>query len=124
MKKRFIEHQEVSFLKKFPQVVSLKLNGKESGAFSNLNMIPQEAKSLVYFDESSISAKIPCSNPRCQQGGYPLEAMLDSIIGMCTEEHQGYIRCNGHEGTPKGGRIGNSCDNSIKFTITVNYKPL
>jgi hypothetical protein len=70
--------------------------------------------------ESSYSkANIPryerCRNPRCQQGGVDLQ----QIVWFSGEgEHKFY--CSGHEGTPKGRRKGDPCDNS--FTITVSIE--
>jgi hypothetical protein len=63
-----------------------------------------------------------CSNPRCERGGYDFEFQVMDMVRQVIETESVEISCRGHEGTPKGRRIGRDCLMSMKGTITIQYK--
>jgi hypothetical protein len=65
------------------------------------------------YDKSNINRYERCLNPRCQQGGLDLQQVV-SFYG--DGEHTFY--CRGHEGTPKGRRVGDPCENVFKVTLS------
>ena len=67
--------------------------------------------------------RIPCRNSACQRGGYNLEWLVGSMIASKVESKEISMSCDGDEGTPKGRKIGRSCDMSMKGTINVSYRP-
>jgi hypothetical protein len=71
---------------------------------------PRESR----YTKGDIPRHLPCVNPRCQQGGLDLQAyVMFSSGGEIT------VWCNGHEGTPKGRRKGDPCENRFDITLTV-----
>jgi hypothetical protein len=120
--KLFLKGEPTTFDKVFPSVKSLILTGKEHGDFREFAPIPVEHRSDLHYTESNLPAKIPCSNSRCQQGGYELQWMLDRIVRSCDTHYEKTFHCGGHEGSTKGRRKGDSCCNYIDITIELEYK--
>ncbi len=63
-----------------------------------------------HYTLATIQRHQSCLNPRCQQGGLDLQRI---IMFQPDGEHEFW--CNGDEGTPKGRRQGDPCDN--RFTV-------
>lgn len=76
----------------------------------------------VRYSAANIPGAVPCGNPRCQQGGYDLNGVLAGLTASGETSYEFDWSCNGHEGTPKGRRIGNPCMNLIKGTIMISYR--
>jgi hypothetical protein len=66
--------------------------------------------------------RIPCRNAACQRGGYNVEYLVGEMIRNQIECKTIDMSCNGDEGSPKGRKIGRSCDMSMEGTINVKYK--
>jgi hypothetical protein len=67
-----------------------------------------------HYSLTTVPPHLACMNPRCQQGGLELQQLIwihDS--GLDTT----YF-CGGHEGTPKGRRVGDPCD--VRFEIKMS----
>lgn len=64
------------------------------------------------FTKSNIPRYLRCANPRCQQGGLDLQ----QIVNFWPSGERTF-HCDGHEGTPKGRRKGDPCDNSFLVTL-------
>lgn len=118
----FLKGEPTTFDKVFPSVQSLTLKGKEHGDFQEVLSIPLERRSTLHYTESNLPAKIPCSNPKCQQGGYELQWIIDGIVRGRDTYYENTYHCNGHEGTPKGRRKGDPCCNYIDIKIELEYK--
>jgi hypothetical protein len=71
---------------------------------------PREA----HYTKGDIPRHLACVNPRCQQGGLDLQRTV-----MFGTEGQRTVWCGGHEGTPKGRRKGDPCENRFDITLTV-----
>ena len=71
----------------------------------------------VYTPEHPPPPVVACINPRCQQGGLDLQSFIYTADQNGPWEYKQTFHCNGHEGSPKGRRIGRSCDNSFKLTM-------
>ena len=67
------------------------------------------------YTKASIPRFARCLNPRCQQGGLDLQH-----IATFSSDGEHNYSCSGHEGSPKGRRVGSPCMNS--FTVTVEIK--
>jgi hypothetical protein len=65
------------------------------------------------YTKSSGPRYLTCANPRCHQGGLDLQ----QIVNFWPSGERTFP-CNGHEGTPKGRRRGDPCDNSFVVTLT------
>ncbi len=72
----------------------------------------EEHQRETVYSKNTIPRYATCGNPRCQQGGVDLQSLV-----LFSESGEYSFHCNGHEGSPKGRRKGNSCDNI--FTISV-----
>lgn len=66
------------------------------------------------YTKASVPRRLACLNPRCQQGGLDLQQI---VLFYSPGQHKFY--CNGHEGTPKGRRKGDPCDNRFDMTFAV-----
>ena len=117
----FLKGEPVTFGELFPTVKSFNLKGKEHGDFSNVAGIPMERRRTIHYTASSMPAKIRCSNPRCQQGGYELQWTIDAIVRGKETYYEKTFHCGGHEGTPKGRPRGESCCNYIDIEIDIEY---
>lgn len=73
-----------------------------------------KGQKIVHFTKSSLQRYVSCPNQRCQQGGLDLQ----SIISY-RDSDEFTISCNGHEGSPKGRRKGDPCDNAFKITLKI-----
>ena len=65
-----------------------------------------------HYSKDDVPRHLACANPRCQQGGLDL---LQIVNFWSSGEMK--LPCNGHEGTPKGRRHGDPCDNSFLVTL-------
>lgn len=119
MKKPLLQGNPTTFTELFPEVKSLELTVQEHGEFSSF---APSVKSSIHFTKSSIPSKITCSNPKCQQGGYELQWILTEVIRKKDRKYKSIFHCNGHEGTPKGRRIGDPCCNNIEIEIDIDYE--
>ena len=106
-----------SFREAYPDVKSIRLEGQELG-----DLASGMDRRNVHYTESDIPGSIACGNPRCQQGGYDLNALVMTLTGSRDTSYEIDWSCDGHEGTPKGRRIGDPCMNSIRATITITYR--
>jgi len=97
-----------SFHEAYPEVKTLRFVGKEQGDLAS----GHDQRKLNYT-ESTLPSTIPCGNPHCQQGGYDFNTTLMSLTATKATSYEIDWSCNGHEGTPKGRRIGDPCMNSI-----------
>lgn len=114
--KPFLAGEPVPFRKAYPDVKSLLFTATERGAVGD-----REQRDYRYT-ESNMPAKLGCSNPRCQQGGYELQPMLDALTHDQQPGYEADWLCNGHEGSPQGRRKGQPCMNSLSLKIELTYK--
>ena len=63
-----------------------------------------------------------CRNPRCNGGGYEIDRQIIKMISEKVTEKSIELSCGGHEGTPKGRKIGRGCLYSIVGTLTLKHK--
>jgi hypothetical protein len=100
----------------YPEVKTLFFEGEQSGELA------REHQRHLRYSESTLPAKIPCGNPRCRQGGFDLNTTLMSVAHDKKPGSEGKLYCNGHEGTPKGRRIGDPCFNTVSFILSITYE--
>jgi hypothetical protein len=107
------------FLDAFPQVVEINVEVNETGDF------PIGSSAHVrqrFLRNNDVAASLRCSNPRCQQGGLPLQSPVSLVIEARDTEREFSVHCNGHEGSPKGRRKGAPCSNYFKVKVKIKYK--
>jgi hypothetical protein len=105
-----------TFRQAYPQVKTLCFEGEQSGELA------REHQRQMRYSESTLPGKIPCANPRCRQGGFDLNTTLMAVTQDTNPGFEGKLYCSGHEGTPKGRRIGDPCYNSVNFVLSVTYE--
>ena len=93
----------------FPELVSLDLTISQDPFGMHLH---PEWKRSSRFDERNFPKHVACGNARCQQGGIDLE----NIVRFSKDGLRRYS-CRGHEGSPKGRRLGDPCDNYFDVEI-------
>lgn len=104
-----------SFKTAYPEIKTLQLKGTQNGEVSS------ESQHQIYYSEKNLPQNIPCSNPRCKQGGFNLLATLITLAHSKIPSYEATFYCGGHEGTPKGRVRGDSCFNSLTFKIEATY---
>lgn len=70
------------------------------------------------FTKSNTPRYLKCINPKCQQGGMDLQSFVN--FNQSGEYH---YHCNGHEGSPKGRRKGDPCDNDFEVVLEKTEDP-
>lgn len=108
--------QKSSFTDAFPEVEEISVEVKQSGEYS------WEHQLFSQYNKHNIPSIIPCANPMCQQGGFSLKMIIYGITSLKKTEEKRTICCDGHEGSPKGRRKGDPCDNYVEVKISVSYK--
>lgn len=73
-----------------------------------------EHQSEARYTKMNLPRNVTCCNPRCQQGGIDLQN-----IALYAKNGERSCPCPGHEGSPKGRRKGDSCDNVFIITVEV-----
>src|SRR2546426_909576 len=89
----------------FPGVISLnvKITQDPFGHYTN-----RPGQNVSHFTLENLEKHVRCLNPHCQQGGLDLQ----NIVAF-SESGEQTFSCNGHEGTPKGHKVGDACDNTF-----------
>lgn len=64
------------------------------------------------YNAQTMPLHLHCRNSQCQQGGVDLVKYVYFNPSGENDYH-----CDGHEGTPKGRRIGDPCGNSFKLML-------
>ena len=100
----------------YPEVKTLCFEGEQN------RELAREHQRQLRYSESTLPSKIPCANSRCQQGGFDLNTTLMAVAHAKKPQLEGKLYCNGHEGTPKGRRIGDPCYNTVTFVLSVTYQ--
>lgn len=103
------------FSQAYPEVKSLRARVLHRGDLAYATQREQT------FTEHSIPEVVPCPNPRCQQGGYNLRAIMIALAHGKMPSYSAKFSCHGHEGTPKGRKIGDPCCNSIELEIETTF---
>ncbi len=120
------------FEEAYPTVEAADVEYTESGRFPEtrpprLRYQPRREVSserrLQYHSIRQGGALILCGNPECRRGGYEVATILSEMKRSGETVREGALSCPGDEGSPKGRRRGDRCRNSIKYKITVKYKP-
>ena len=95
----------------FPGIDELDLIvGQDKFGHYTLDGRPRES----HYTKGDIPRHLNCVNPRCQQGGLDLQRIV-----MFWLEGQRTVSCNGHEGTPKGRRKGDPCENRFDISLSI-----
>ena len=74
--------------------------------------VADELRRTHRYTKASLPRNERCVNPRCQQGGIDLQQIVEFW-----PDGEKEFPCNGHEGTPAGRKIGNSCTNTFKINL-------
>lgn len=106
MSKPFLGGEPTTFTELYPSVKSLILTGIEHGDYTESSIIPYNQRGRIHYTASTLPRVIPCSNPKCKQGGYDLQWIIDSIVSLGEPSYINVFSCNGHEGTSKERKIG------------------
>lgn len=111
--------EPTNFLGAFPTVESIRVELEESGDFPIGQPAFLRKRSLR---DNDVGSSLRCSNPRCKQGGFSIQNAVSSMVAERERSKELAVRCNGHEGSPKGRRVGDPCTNRIKATVQITYK--
>lgn len=74
-----------------------------------------------HFSPKTTPQTLHCRNARCQQGGFELVKFVYFAADGVTENT---YYCDGHEGTPKGRRVGDPCGNSFVVRLEKRASPV
>lgn len=95
----------------FPDVVLLKMTITQDpyGYYTN-----RQGQNIVHATLDNLTRHVRCLNPRCQEGGLDLQNII-----RYSDSGEKTIYCRGHEGTAKGRKVGDPCDNSFKVDLVI-----
>jgi hypothetical protein len=74
----------------------------------------------VRLPGSGVEPVLPCPNPRCQDGGFEVAFVVESMISERAEERTGVLVCIGWEGGT-GARGWIPCTGAIGYRIRLAY---
>ncbi len=97
----------------FPGIASLDLTIRQDTSGYYLQHDWQREQR---FTKANIPIHFACANSRCQQGGLNLQRIV-----LFSEPGEFSLSCQGQEGSPKGRRPGNPCDNQFNITLSITY---
>jgi hypothetical protein len=102
-----------TLLSAFPHIARIEVRVVEENAYVGWR------RDRVF--QNDVPAAIPCSNPRCREGGYDIANLIYFVAEGRKTNDEITIRCNGHEGSPKGRRRGDPCTNRACITATADF---
>jgi hypothetical protein len=106
---------KVNFDEAFPTIEDITVEVKEAGYML-------KRKSTSTYTKEYLVPSFECNNISCKQGGVSIERVLREMVRNKQAEREEIMSCKGHEGSPKGRRIGRACMNHFEITISINYK--
>jgi hypothetical protein len=105
-----------TFKAAYPEVRTIEVNVRYEAGMRG------EFQGTREYSEHGLPPVLPYSNPKCRQGGYNLMATLITLTHAKQPSYSARLYCHGHEGTPKGRKVGDACDASAEIEITLSYK--
>ena len=69
-----------------------------------------------------IEPLLPCPNPRCRDGGFEVECVVESIMSERLEERAGLLVCTGWEGERSTWKERTPCTTAIRYRIRLRYR--
>jgi len=108
--------QKTTFEKAFPEVKSISVDVEEKGrgVYSGLG--------LHHYGKGNVGEFVNCSNPKCYNGGFNIGETIRSLYFNKNTEAEGKEECQGREGTPKGRRLYDRCENRFSYKVKIEYK--
>ena len=98
--------------KAFPGIKALSIIVKQNPYG---DYITNDYQREASYSKTNLPRYATCYNPTCQQGGIDLQ----NIVLYAKNGEKSYP-CNGHEGSPKGVRRGDSCDNVFNIIVEID----
>lgn len=112
------------FEEAYPELEDAIIEWKEEGKGIGISLTPKE-KEQKFNRKMNVRKEgtlIRCSNDFCYRGGFQLGLIIHDMIFKKEDVREGFMVCEGDEGSPKGRRIGQKCLNHINYKITLKYK--
>ncbi len=110
------------FLKAFQTLEDVLIESWQEGAGVG-NPYTSTPPSRTYGLRRPVTSRIiSCANRNCRRGGFDI---LQDISEMMREKlnTKEFVKiCLGDEGSPKGGRPGWNCVNTLHYRLTLKYK--
>jgi hypothetical protein len=108
--------RKVSFKEAFPEIKEIKVVCSEKG-----HGVDQYSSRRTYTLRSMPGEYVDCSNPLCYNGGFSLGQILSEMVSKRKAHFEGYQKCKGYEGSPKGRRKYRDCFNFWDITVDIVY---
>jgi len=111
------------FLKAFPTLETVLIESWQEGAGVGnpyTSALPSRTFGLPRPVTSPI---ISCANRNCRSGGFDIFQDISEMVheNLTTKE---FVKvCPGDEGSPKGGKLGGDCVNTLHYRLTLRYEP-
>ncbi len=105
-----------SFAIAYPQIADVQLEIEAIG-YSGV-----ASSNRVRRFSTPLNEIVDCVNPCCVHGGFRIGAHLRQMVNdRLTVLQTEPVMCCGHEGSPKGKRVGRDCTNFFKASFKVSY---
>ena len=113
----FTFSKKTTFENAFPEIekISVEVNERGKGVYSGFG--------ASHFGKGNVGEYINCKNPKCYNGGFNIGEVIRSLYFRKETEAEGSAECQGREGTPKGRRLYDYCENRFTYKVKIEYKP-
>jgi hypothetical protein len=114
----FLGEAKATFAEAYPHIGSFRIEIDQGDAVWGATA--PGYRTSVFTQSSPPPPVIGCSNSRCRQGGLQLQNLIPYSGSQLPYNYEEKFPCNGHEGSPKGRRIGRSCMN--RFHVKMHFE--
>ena len=106
---------KAKFNEVFPSIDEIKVTVQELG----YGVLGDGVRVLTKND---FGEYIDCSNPRCYKGGFSIGSIIRGMVIEKKTELKTECECQGYEGSPKGRKRYDDCDNFFSIHVEIKYK--
>ena len=111
------------FLKAFPTLETVLIESWQEGAGVG-NPYTSTLPSRTYgLPRPLASPIISCANRNCRSGGFDVFQDIAEMVHEKLTTKEFVKVCLGDERSPKGGKLGRDCINTLHYRLTLRYEP-
>lgn len=112
----FIFTQKTTFEKAFPEIENISVTVNETGEG------PYRGSGTSQYGKTSIGEFINCKNTKCYNGGFNIGDVIRELVFKKETESEGTAFCQGYEGSPKGRKKYEDCENYFTYKVKIEYR--
>jgi hypothetical protein len=111
------------FLKAFPTLENVLIESWQEGEGVG-NPYTSTLPSRTYgLPRPVTSPIISCANRNCRSGGFDIFQDISEMVHEKLNTKEFVKVCLGDQDSPKGGKLGRDCVNTLHYRLTLRYEP-